>query len=83
MGVITLKRKDKLMEFGRITLELVTPLHIGKGRCGMLAKSFGFVPGHIISGDSSMGCGHFSVTGVNQYERQYSQERRIVVSRWG
>ncbi len=28
-------------------------------------------------GDSSMGCGHFSVTGVNQYER------RFVVSRWG
>jgi hypothetical protein len=37
------------MEFASITLELSTPLHIGKGRCGMLAKSFGFVPGHIIS----------------------------------
>ncbi len=37
------------MEFAQITLELSTPLHIGKGRCGMLARSFGFVPGHIIS----------------------------------
>jgi hypothetical protein len=36
-------------------------------------------------GDSSMGCGHFSVTGVNQYEKEKkdSQERRFVVSRWG
>lgn len=49
MGGIRLKHRDELMKFAKFTLELSTPLHIGKGRCGMLARSFGFVPGHIIS----------------------------------
>ena len=33
--------------FAAFTLELVTPLHLGSGRAGMVAKSHGFVPGHL------------------------------------
>lgn len=37
------------MPFTGLTLELETPLHIGAGRSGMLARGHGFVPGHVIS----------------------------------
>jgi len=37
------------MEFAVITLKLITPLHIGKGRCGILMRSHGFVPGHLLT----------------------------------
>ncbi len=37
------------MPFMGLTLELETPLHIGAGRSGMLARSHGFVPGHVVS----------------------------------
>lgn len=35
--------------FTGFILELETPLHIGAGRSGMLARSHGFVPGHVVS----------------------------------
>ncbi|MDD5035132.1 MAG: hypothetical protein PHE55_10265 [Methylococcaceae bacterium] len=34
--------------FAAFTLELATPLHLGCGRVGMLARSHAFVPGHVI-----------------------------------
>lgn len=37
------------MRFVKFTLELQSPLHIGAGRAGMLARSHGFVPGHIVT----------------------------------
>ncbi|MCC7220568.1 MAG: hypothetical protein IT490_07550 [Candidatus Contendobacter sp.] len=37
------------MQFTGFTLELETPLHIGAGRGGMLLRSHGFVPGHVVS----------------------------------
>jgi hypothetical protein len=37
------------MQFAPITLELLTPLHIGAGRCGVLLRSHNFVPGHVIA----------------------------------
>lgn len=37
------------MRFVKLTLELKSPLHIGAGRAGMLARSHGFVPGHIVT----------------------------------
>jgi hypothetical protein len=37
------------MPFTGLILELETPLHIGAGRSGMLARGHGFVPGHVIS----------------------------------
>ena len=37
------------MPFHGLTLELETPLHIGAGRSGMLARGHGFVPGHVVS----------------------------------
>ncbi len=37
------------MQFTSFTLELETPLHIGAGRGGMLARGHGFVPGHVVS----------------------------------
>lgn len=37
------------MPFTGLTLELETPLHIGAGRSGMLARGHGFVPGHVVS----------------------------------
>lgn len=37
------------MQFVKFMLELKTPLHIGAGRAGMLARSHGFVPGHIVT----------------------------------
>lgn len=37
------------MRFAKFTLELQSPLHIGAGRAGMLARSHGFVPGHIVT----------------------------------
>jgi hypothetical protein len=37
------------MRFTGFTLELETALHIGAGRGGMLLRSHGFVPGHLIS----------------------------------
>ena len=37
------------MFFPGVILELETPLHIGAGRGGMLARGHGFVPGHVIS----------------------------------
>jgi hypothetical protein len=33
--------------FAAFTLELVTPLHLGSGRAGMVAKSHAFVPAHV------------------------------------
>ncbi len=36
------------MQFAVITLKVLTPLHIGSGRCGILARSYGFVPGHLL-----------------------------------
>lgn len=33
--------------FAAFTLEPVTPLHLGSGRAGMVAKSHAFVPGHL------------------------------------
>jgi hypothetical protein len=33
--------------FAAFTLELETPLHLGNGRAGMVAKSHAFVPGHL------------------------------------
>lgn len=35
--------------FAAFTLELVTPLHLGSGRAGMVAKSHAFVPGHLLA----------------------------------
>lgn len=35
-------------QFAAFTLELETPLHLGSGRAGMVAKSHAFVPGHLI-----------------------------------
>lgn len=35
--------------FAAFTLDLVTPLHLGRGRAGMVARSHAFVPGHVIS----------------------------------
>lgn len=37
------------MQFTGFTLELETALHIGAGRGGMLLRSHGFVPGHVVS----------------------------------
>lgn len=37
------------MLFTGFILELETPLHIGAGRGGMLARGHGFVPGHVVS----------------------------------
>lgn len=37
------------MPFTGFILELETPLHIGAGRGGMLLRSHGFVPGHLVS----------------------------------
>jgi hypothetical protein len=37
------------MRFTGFTLELETALHIGAGRGGMLLRSHGFVPGHLVS----------------------------------
>lgn len=37
------------MLFTGLILELETPLHIGVGRSGMLARTHGFVPGHVVS----------------------------------
>lgn len=37
------------MQFATITLELLTLLHIGAGECGMLLRSHGFVPGHLVA----------------------------------
>lgn len=34
--------------FAAYTLELSTPLHLGSGRVGMVARSHAFVPGHVI-----------------------------------
>ena len=36
------------MEFSKVILELVSPLHVGAGRAGMLARCYGFVPGHVL-----------------------------------
>ena len=35
--------------FAAFTLNLVTPLHLGSGRAGMVAKSHAFVPAHLFS----------------------------------
>ena len=37
------------MRFTGFILQLETPLHIGAGRGGMLLRSHGFVPGHLVS----------------------------------
>jgi hypothetical protein len=37
------------MRFASLTLELTSPLHAGAGRAGMVARSHGFVPGHLLS----------------------------------
>ncbi len=37
------------MQFTGFILQLETPLHIGAGRGGMLLRSHGFVPGHVVS----------------------------------
>lgn len=36
------------MPFTGLILQLETPLHIGAGRGGMLARSHGFAPGHVV-----------------------------------
>ena len=38
-----------MFKFAVVTLKLLTPLHIGAGRCGMLSRSHNFVPGHVIA----------------------------------
>ncbi len=37
------------MPFAQLTLELESSLHIGSGRTGMIARSHGFVPGHLLT----------------------------------
>lgn len=37
------------MKFVEIRLELVTPLHVGAGRAGMVSRARGFVPGHVLA----------------------------------
>ncbi len=37
------------MLFTGLILELETPIHIGAGRSGVLARTHGFVPGHVVS----------------------------------
>ncbi len=58
----------RVAQVGTITLSDVIPKAASCLAGGQLLHA---------GGDSSMGCGHFSIRGVNQYER------RFVVSRWG
>jgi hypothetical protein len=36
-------------QFAQVTLKVLSPLHIGSGRAGMLAKSHSFVPAHVVT----------------------------------
>lgn len=36
-------------QFAQVTLKVLSPLHIGSGRAGILAKSHAFVPAHVMS----------------------------------
>lgn len=37
------------MEFAQIKLELIDALHVGAGRAGMVSRTHGFVPGHVVA----------------------------------
>ncbi len=37
------------MRFAQIRLHLLEPLHIGAGRAGMVSRTLGFVPGHVLA----------------------------------